>query len=100
MKKFYSIRLRHERENVPVDVAQKMLIAESNLIRWLDKHKALQFKYIKSRHRLDLYATEKFLTMGKMMYPEIFDGKGRMGFMEIYINNLLRKKIQIARGSS
>ena len=38
--------------------------------------------------------------MGKMMYPDIFDGKGRMGFMEIYINNLLRKKIEIARGSS
>lgn len=100
MKKFFSIRLRQYKEFIPASVAQEMLKEESNLVRWLSKHGALTFKYIKSRNRLDLYADEKHLTMGKMMYPDIFDGKGRMGFMEMYISRMIRKKLELAKGST
>ena len=72
-----------------------MLQQESNLIKWLARHKALTFKYNETRRRLDCYADEKFLTMGRMMYPDIFDGRGRVGFMELYISNIIKKKLEI-----
>jgi hypothetical protein len=100
VKKFYSIRLKHYKEFIPKDVAFTMLIEESNQLRWLHGKKALEVKYIKSRCRLDFYAEEKHLTMAQMMHPDIFDGRGRMGFMELYISRLIKKKLQIAKGSS
>jgi hypothetical protein len=38
--------------------------------------------------------------MGRMMYPEIFEGRGRAGFMELYISRLINKKIMLEKGSS
>jgi hypothetical protein len=77
-----------------------MLKEESELIQYLSDNGALEFRYVESRHRLDLYADDKYLTMGKIKYPNIFGDKGRMGFMELYISRLLKKKLQLARGSS
>ena len=94
MKKFFSIRLKHFREYIPVSLAKEMLKEESALIRWLDRHKALEFRFVKSRQRLDAYAQEKYLTMAQMMYPDVFEGKGRMGFMELYITKLIRRKLE------
>lgn len=34
------------------------------------------------------------------MYPELFPGKGRVGFMELYISRLINQKIKLAQGSS
>jgi hypothetical protein len=100
VKKFYSIRLREHRESIPVTVAQDMLKEESELIKYLSDNGALEFRYVESRHRLDLYADDKYLTMGRIKHPNIFGDKGMMGFMELYISRLLRKKMQLARGSS
>ena len=100
VKKFYSVRLKHYNEFVPSDVAEKMLVDESKQLQWLASKNALKFRYVKTRHRLDVYADEKHLTMAQMMHPDIFDGRGRMGFMEIYISRLIKKKLQLARGSS
>ena len=100
MKKFYSIRLKEHRESIPVTVAQDMMKQESELVKYLSDNGALEFKYIKSRHRLDLYAEEKYLTMGRMKYPDMFGGRGRMGFMELYISRLIKKKLQLAKGST
>jgi hypothetical protein len=100
VKRFYSIRLRHYKEFIPVTVAQDMLKAESELVKYLSDNGALEFRYIESRNRLDLYGDEKYLTMGRMKYPDMFGGRGRMGFMELYISRLINKKIQLAKGSS
>lgn len=100
MKKFYSIRLKEHRESIPLSVAQEMLKEESEMVRYLSDNKALEFRYIKSRHRLDLYADEKYLTMAKMKYENMFGDKGRMGFMELYISRLINKKLQLAKGST
>jgi phage head maturation protease len=100
MKKFYSIRLKHFREYIPPSLAQEMLKDESNLIRWLSDHDALTFKFIKSRNRLDVYADEKHLTMARMIYPDVFNGRGRLGFMELYISKLIRKKLELEKGST
>lgn len=100
MKKFYSIRLKHYREFIPVTVAQDMMRTESELVRYLSDNGALEFRYIKSRNRLDLYGDEKYLTMGRIKYPDMFGGRGKMGFMELYINRLINKKLQLAKGST
>lgn len=100
MKKFYSIRLRHYKEFIPASVAQDMLKEESELIKYLSDNGALESRFNKSRNRLDLYADEKYLTMGRMKYPTLFGDRGRMGFMELYISRLIKKKIQLAKGST
>ena len=81
-------------------VAQDMIKAESELVQYLSDNGALEFRYIKSRDRLDLYADEKYLTMGRMKYKDVFENRARMGFMELYISRLIRKKLEIGRGST
>jgi hypothetical protein len=100
VKKFYSIRLKHHKEFIPVAVAQEMMKEESELVQYLSDNGALQFRFVESRNRLDLYADEKYLTMARMKYPDMFGGRGRMGFMELYINRLINKKLQLAKGST
>jgi hypothetical protein len=97
VKKFYSIRLKYFKEYIPLKLAKVMLKQESNLIKWLGRHKALTFKYVASRKRLDCYAKEKFLTMGRLLYPDIFDGRGRVGFMELYISSMIKKRMQLKK---
>ena len=77
-----------------------MLLDESKLIKYLWKNKALEFRYVKQKHRLDLYADEKYLMLGKMKYPTMFGRKDRMGFMELYILNRINQKISLAKGST
>ena len=84
-----------------MSVAQEMLKEESKLIKYLSDNRALEFRYVKSRNRLDCYAEEKYLTMGRLKYPDIFGNrKGRVGFLELYISRLIKKKIEIAKGST
>ena len=91
MKKFYSIKLKELKENIPRKLAEQMLLDESKLIKYLWKNKALEFRYAKQKHRLDLYADEKYLMLGKMKYPTMFGRKDRMGFMELYILNRINQ---------
>ena len=100
MKRFYSIRLKHYKEFIPTSVAKQMLKEESPMIRYLDDNGVLEFQFIKSRNRLDLYADEKYLMLAKMKYKDVFENRARMGFMELYISRLIRKKLEIERGSS
>ena len=92
--------MKHYNEFIPRPVAESMLIDESDLIRYLNDNKALEFRFNKARNRLDLFAEEKYLMMGRMKYPDIFQGRGRMGFMELYISRLIKKKVEIEKGSS
>ena len=100
MKKFYSIKLKQHRENIPKKLAERMLIDESKLVKYLWKNKALEFRYVKQRSRLDLYADTKYLMLGKMKYPTMFGRKDRMGFMELYIVHRINQKLTIAKGST
>ena len=63
MKKFYSIKLRQFKENIPTALAETMLLDESKLVKYLWNNRALEFRYPKNRHRLDLYAEEKYLML-------------------------------------
>ena len=100
MKKFYSIKLKQFKENIPPKLAEQMLIDESKLVKYLWKNNALEFRYPKHKQRLDLYADEKYLMLGKMKYPTMFGNKGRMGFMELYIVHKINQKMKIAKGST
>ena len=77
-----------------------MLIDESKLVKYLWNNKALEFRYPKHKHRLDLYADEKYLMLGKMKHPTMFGDKGRMGFMELYIVHKLNQRMNMSRGST
>ena len=77
-----------------------MLLDESKMIKYLWKNRALEFRYPKNKNRLDLYADPKYLMLAKMKYSSIFGNKERMGFMELYISNLISKKLSIAKGST
>jgi hypothetical protein len=100
VKKFYSVKIRHHRENIPGRLAEQMLLDESKMINYLWINQALKFKYPKGKHRLDLYADEKYLMMAKMKYPNIFGRKARMGFMELYISHAINKKLKLVEGST
>tara|TARA_Y100000114_G_C11697340_1_gene296672 strand:+ start:71 stop:358 length:288 start_codon:yes stop_codon:yes gene_type:complete len=91
VKKFYSIKLKKFKENIPPKLAEQMFLDESKLVKYLWKNKALEFRY--KRNRLDLFADEKFLMLGRMKHPSMFGNKSRMGFMELYIQHLLNKKL-------
>ena len=100
MKKFYSIRLKHHSEFIPRNVAEHMLIEESDQIKYLSENNALEFRFNKSRNRLDLFADEKYLMVARMKHPTIFGDRGRMGFMELYISRMIKKKLALEKGSS
>ena len=68
MKKFYSIKLRQFKENIPPALAETMLLDESKLVKYLWKHRALEFRYPKHKHRLDLYADEPSLARDGIHY--------------------------------
>ena len=93
MKKFYSIKLKQHRENIPPKLAEQMLLDESKMIKYLWKNKALYFKYPKGKNRLDVYADEQYLMLAKMKYSTIFGRKSRIGFLELYISNQINKKL-------
>lgn len=99
VKKFYSIKIKYFKENVPPKLAEQMMLDESKLVKYLWNHKALEFRYIEAKKRLDLYADEKYLMLAKMKYPSVFGKRGRMGFMELYISHLLNKKLKEVKGS-
>jgi len=100
VKKFYSIKLKRFKENIPPALAESMLLDESKLVKYLWKHKALEFRYPKHKDRLDLYADEKYLMMGRLKHPYIFGNTKRMGFMELYIVHKLNQRMNLARGST
>ena len=100
MKKFYSIKLKQFKENIPPALAETMLLDESKLVKYLWKHKALEFRYPKHKGRPDLYADEKYLMLGRMKYPTMFGKKGRMGFMELYIVHRINQRLSLEKGST
>jgi hypothetical protein len=100
VKRFYSIKLKYYKENVPSYIAKMLLVKESPLINYLKKNRALKWVYRKNKNVLDCYANEKHLMIGKIKYPEMFGLKGKMGFMELYISHILERQINIARGST
>jgi hypothetical protein len=100
VKKFYSIKLKQFKENIPPALAETMLLDESKLVKFLWDNKALEFRYPKHKHRLDLYADEKYLVIGKLKYPHMFGNKKRMGFMELYIVHRINQRMSIGKGST
>ena len=99
MKRFYSIKLKEHKENIPVYVAKMLLVKESKLIKYLLEYRAMKWVYRKSTNTLDVYAKEKYLMFGKLKYPDMFGRKGRMGFMELYISHQLQRSMELSKGS-
>ena len=67
---------------------------------YLSEKKALKWVFRKKRNLLEAYADEKYLMIGKILHPEMFGNKGRVGFMELYISHIINNKIMLAIGST
>tara|TARA_R110000824_G_scaffold47481_1_gene135181 strand:- start:78 stop:380 length:303 start_codon:yes stop_codon:yes gene_type:complete len=100
MKRFYSIKLKYYKEKIQPYTAKLVLTKASPLMNYLSEKKALKWVFRKKRNLLEAYADEKYLMIGKILHPELFGNKGRVGFMELYISHIINKKIMLARGSS
>jgi hypothetical protein len=100
MKRFYSVRLKEKREQVPPYVAKHLLKKESPLFQYLAENKALKFVHRKKTDVLDCYGDEKYLMIGKLKYPNLWGRKTRMGFMELYINMRIQQQMSLSRGSN
>ena len=100
MKRFYSIKLKENMQQVPPYVAKHLLRKESPLMGYLAERKALKFVYRKKTNVLDCYAEEKHLMVGKLKYPDMFGRKGRMGFMELYISMKIKQQMMLSKGST
>jgi|TARA_B100000524_G_scaffold324405_1_gene206785 hypothetical protein len=91
MKKFFSMKLKQGwNENVPLELAKKLIVTESPFVEYLHKKKVLKIRHIKSRNCIDLYADEKHLMIAKLKFGKVFSGK--MGFIELFIMHQLKKK--------
>ena len=78
----------------------EVLLKESHLVDYLNENKALRFRYNRKSNMLELWAKEKRLMMGQLMYPKMFHERGRIGFMDLYISHILNKQINLAKGST
>ena len=100
MKRFYSIKLKHYKENIDPYTAKLVLTKQSPLINYLKENRALKWVYRKNRNLLEAYGDEKHLMIGQIKHPNMFGNKGRVGFMELYISHIINKQIMLTRGSS
>ena len=100
MKRFYSIKLKYYKEKIQPYTAKLVLTNQSPLMNYLSEKKALKWVFRKKRNLLEAYAEEKHLMIGKILHPELFGDKGRVGFMELYISHIINNKIMLAKGST
>ena len=100
MKRFYSIKLKYYKEKIQPYTAKLVLTKQSPLINYLSEKKALKWVFRKKRNLLEAYADEKHLMIGKILHPELFGNKGRIGFMELYISHVINQKMELAKGST
>ena len=100
MKRFYSIKLKHYKEKIEPYTAKLVLTNQSPLMNYLSEKKALKWVFRKKRNLLEAYADEKHLMIGKILHPEMFGNKGRVGFMELYISHVINKRLMLAKGST
>ena len=102
MKKFFQIPLKDKsyKGGLSISLAKHVLLKESHLVEYLNKNKALRFRYNRKSNMLELWAKAKHLIIGQLMYPKMFHERGRIGFMDLYISHILNKQINLAKGSS
>ena len=100
MKRFYSIKLKYYKEKIQPYTAKLVLTKQSPLINYLSEKKALKWVFRKKRNLLEAYADEKHLMIRKILHPEMFGNKGRVGFMELYISHVINRKMELAKGST
>ena len=100
MKKFFQIPLKDKsyKGGLSISLAKDVLLKESHLVDYLNENKALRFRYNRKSNMLELWAKEKRLIMGQLMYPKMFNERGRIGLwtciFHIYsINKLIWQKV-------
>ena len=91
--------LKGYNENVPIAFAKKLIVDESPFCKYLYDNKALAIRHIKSKAIMECYATKvKYLTLARIKYGKVLPG--RMNFIELFISHQLKRKMELAKGST
>jgi len=99
MKKFFTLKLKGYNENVPIEFAKKLIVTESPFVRYLYENKVLRIRHIKQKATMDCYTISiKHLIIAKLKYGKVLSGK--MNFIELFISQQLKRKMELAKGST
>ena len=98
MKKFFTLILKGYNENVPIELAKNLIVDESPLVKYLHDNNALKIRHNKSRALMECYAKAKHLTIARIKYGRVLPGK--MSFIELFIAHQLKRKYELAKGST
>ena len=98
MKKFFSMELKGYNEHCPIELAKNLIVDESPLVKYLHDNNALKIRHIKSKALMECYAKAKHLTIARIKYGRVLPGK--MSFIELFIAHQLKRKYELAKGST
>ena len=98
MKKFFTLKLKGYNENVPIELAKNLIVDESPLVKYLHDNNALKIRHNKSKALMECYAKAKHLTIARIKYGRVLPGK--MSFIELFIAHQLKRKYELAKGST
>ena len=84
--------------NIPSELKGKIFIFNAGNIKQLkskkEKCKKIISKLCDKTNKLECYADEKHLMIGKLKYPKMFSHGGTIGFMELYITMIINRKLK------
>ena len=98
MKKFFTLKLNGYNENLPIELAKNLIVEESPLVKYLHDTNALKIRHSKSKALMECYAKAKHLTIARIKYGRVLPGK--MSFIELFIAHQLKRKYELAKGST
>ena len=98
MKKFFTLKLNGYNENSPIELAKNLIVDESPLVKYLHDNNALKIRHSKSKALMECYAKAKHLTIARIKYGRVLPGK--MSFIELFIAHQLKRKYELAEGST
>jgi len=92
------MHLKGYNEHCPIELAKNLIVHESPFVKYLHDSDALKIRHIKSRALMECYAKAKHLTIARIKYGRVLPGK--MSFIELFIAHQLKRKYELAKGST
>ena len=92
------MELKGYNEHCPIELAKNLIVDESPFVKYLHDNNALKIRHIKSKALMECYAKAKHLTIARIKYGRVLPGK--MSFIELFIAHQLKRKYELAKGST
>lgn len=91
------MELKGYNENLPIDLAKNLIVDESPFVKYLSDNGALAVRHMKSRATMELYAEPRYLVIARIKYGRVLPCT--KNFIELYIQQQLKRKAEISQGS-